>query len=84
MCIIVLLYVVIDTTASDYLGCFIDAAERDLPNRPLADPQMNSHRCLGHCEGFKFAGMQVWDYILLYWPMARPVCNNVVLLCFGR
>ena len=47
------------TSANHYLGCFIDAAERDLPHRLLIDPQMTISRCIGHCVGYKFAGLQV-------------------------
>ena len=53
-------------TATNYKGCFIDSEERDLPHRILIDPEMTVEKCIAHCEGYTYAGVQVLWYMLPY------------------
>ena len=50
----------------DYLGCYIDQGERDLPELVWKDNtgSMNARVCTQHCfdGGFQYAGTQVIDF----------------------
>jgi surface antigen len=45
---------------SSYVGCFVDAPERDLNGPMRADADMTIEKCRGWCaeQGFEFAGLQ--------------------------
>ena len=56
------IYVLLKISASmmmDYVGCFIDSGDRDLPVHQWYDDDMTIEKCAAHCQGYVYAGTQV-------------------------
>ena len=45
-------------TGAQYLGCFVDAAERVFPDRIISEDDMTAAKCAANCEGYTYFGTQ--------------------------
>ena len=41
-----------------YLGCFVDSAERALPDRIVSEADMTAAKCAANCDGYAYFGTQ--------------------------